>query len=80
MLKQDQGAEAWWRLIGFKKPPVRRRRFEAFAVVEDTKQNRSTVDGAIQGLDRANSPGTNVTLDALYYTRDPDGGLTIRRN
>jgi hypothetical protein len=79
MLSQDEGSEAWWRLIGFRKAPVRRRCFEAFAVVEDTQPNRSTVDDAIRELERANNSDAHITLDALYYTHDPHGGLKIRR-
>jgi len=72
VLGQGAASEPWWRLIGFDGPPVRRRRFEAWAVVEDTPRNREIVEDEIRKLCTTKDPG--LMLDCLYYSRTVSGG------
>jgi hypothetical protein len=66
VLAQGKASEPWWRLIGFANQPVRRRRFEAWAVVKDTPRNRDIVDDAMGRLGIANDGRHRAGLPVLH--------------
>jgi hypothetical protein len=78
LLTNNQAAPRWWTFLGWDHAPKKLPRFEAFAVVADTKRNRELVAAARQQLGvestgTGNTPG--IHFGALFYKWSATGRL-----